>query len=387
MRKSAFVFAFLLGLCPSGIAQDVVSASSGVLQYFEGAVDLDDHAIEHKAAVFPSLKDESVLKTGKGRAELLLTPGVFLRLDEETAVKMLSNSLSDTRIELLRGTVLLDNLNAPPSGAITLLYKGSSVHFPQPGIFRIDASLSELQAYSGQAEVRRGSGSASAVEAQHLYDFVLAFTMLQFSDGDGDEFYDWAHNRSDLIVAQNEQAAAEQNDAQNPDPGANGGLFGAVPSFAVPPIVTSGSGYSSLYNLYGYGNSPSALSSSSPLYSPFFFSSAAVVYFPFWPRPTGVKWPPGIGIGNHPRPVLNRWPTSTYAGSSLGIGSGGGRIPAGLSTYVGLSGYRPSALTMPAYRVPGVHVPTVTVPRASPPPPAAHVAAPVIAAPRGVGHR
>jgi hypothetical protein len=113
MRGSVlFSFALLLRVCRSSAAQDVVSASSGVLQYFEGAVLLDNQPVEHKPAVFPSLKNGSVMHTARGRAELLLTPGVYLRLDENSSVRMQSNSLTNTRLELMEGSAILDNLNA-----------------------------------------------------------------------------------------------------------------------------------------------------------------------------------------------------------------------------------------------------------------------------------
>ena len=150
MRGSVVLsFALLVLGCRSGLAQDVVSASSGVLEYFEGSVLLDDSCVEHKAAVFPSMKNGSVVRTAKGRAELLLTPGVYLRMDENSAVRMVSNSLMDTRVEVTDGSVILDNLNATPGHALALLFHSSTVRFPKPGIYRIDGELGELEAYSG----------------------------------------------------------------------------------------------------------------------------------------------------------------------------------------------------------------------------------------------
>jgi hypothetical protein len=367
MRKSVFIFfAFLLGVCPCGIAQDVVSASSGVLQYFEGAVQLDDHGVEHKAAVFPSLKNGSVLRTGKGRAELLLTPGVYLRLDEDTSVRLLSNSLVDTRMEVVRGGVLLDNLNAPSSDVVTLVYEGAQVHFPKPGVYRMDCNLGEMQTYIGEAEVRRGSGSPISVDGQHLYYFALALTVSKYTN-DEDEFYDWAHNRSDLISEQNERASAEQEEAQDADAGAAGGLFGAVPSFGSPSLVSPGSASGSLLS-FSYGS----VASSSPALTPFFFpGDALVILAPIRSHPVGVAWPTGIGAGLHPRPIVSRWPTSTYAGLLRGGGIGS-RVPVGSSTY------RPLGLSVPAYRAVGVSVPAIKVPRVSSPPVGVHAAAPTV---------
>src|SRR5947207_6379638 len=87
-----------LAIAP-GFAQSVISAHSGVIHYTEGKILVDDKALQAKPNEFAELKANSVLHTEDGRAEILLTPGVFLRIGEQRAVKMLSNTLSDTRVE------------------------------------------------------------------------------------------------------------------------------------------------------------------------------------------------------------------------------------------------------------------------------------------------
>ncbi len=48
------------------------------------------------------------LATEDARAEVLLTPGVFLRLGSHSSFKMVSNLLSDTRLEVLSGTAIVE---------------------------------------------------------------------------------------------------------------------------------------------------------------------------------------------------------------------------------------------------------------------------------------
>ena len=88
MRCTRLLFASVVPLyfCLPSFCQEVVSARSGVVHFLEGAVSLDDQPLDRKADAFATMKEGSTLRTGKGRAELLLTPNVFLRLDENTAV-------------------------------------------------------------------------------------------------------------------------------------------------------------------------------------------------------------------------------------------------------------------------------------------------------------
>src|ERR1700692_3796330 len=89
-------------------AQSVISAHSGVIHYVEGDVTIDGTAIHPKFAEFPDVKPGQSLATGEGRVELLLTPGVFLRLTDNSSVRMISNALPDTRLEVVTGSALIE---------------------------------------------------------------------------------------------------------------------------------------------------------------------------------------------------------------------------------------------------------------------------------------
>src|SRR5712692_2015403 len=83
----------------AAFAQSVISAHSGLIHYVEGQVLLDSKPVEVKIATFPEMKENMELRTADGRAEVLLSPGAFLRLGENSAIRMVSNKLTDSRIE------------------------------------------------------------------------------------------------------------------------------------------------------------------------------------------------------------------------------------------------------------------------------------------------
>ena len=77
--------------------QPIISAKSGIIQYLEGDVFLNGRLLETKIGKFEDMKDGSTLKTTEGRAEVLLTPGSFLRIAESSSVKM-----HDARLSIFR---------------------------------------------------------------------------------------------------------------------------------------------------------------------------------------------------------------------------------------------------------------------------------------------
>src|SRR5258708_19297586 len=102
--------------------QPVVSVRSGLVHFFEGSVSIDGQPLEQRFGRFCDIKPGSELRTDQGRAEVLLTPGVFLRVDENSSIRMLDNRLTGTRVEFIGESVSLDSLNAPSVPPLTIPY-------------------------------------------------------------------------------------------------------------------------------------------------------------------------------------------------------------------------------------------------------------------------
>src|SRR6516165_4842947 len=120
MRK--LFLATLVLSAGSAWAQQVISAHSGVIHKVEGQVLLDGQQVHQKFGEFPDMKNGQTLLTEDGRAEVLLTPGVILRIAGSSSFKMVSNIRSDTRLEMLTGSSLIEVGELLPSNAITLIF-------------------------------------------------------------------------------------------------------------------------------------------------------------------------------------------------------------------------------------------------------------------------
>src|SRR4029450_7178968 len=118
-------------------AQSVISAHSGLIHYVEGRVLLDGKPVEVKVTALPGIKEGKEFRTEDGRAEVLLNPGVFLRMGENSALRMVSNKLSDTRVEFLSGSMIIESNGdlAQKEDNVTVLYKGASVQLRKRGIY------------------------------------------------------------------------------------------------------------------------------------------------------------------------------------------------------------------------------------------------------------
>jgi hypothetical protein len=199
-------------------AQNVTSAHSGTLHYFEGEVSVDNTPIQSKAGRFSEIKQQNVLRTARGRAEVLLTPGVFLRVGENSALKMLDNRLVGTRVEILSGTVIVESDDPQMSikdSPVTLIYGNYAIHLVKHGLVEISSDPSQMKVYQGEAVVDNTSAGAAnehaTVREGRLLPFSAVLVTERFNDKIGDDLYLWARDRSQSLSAANMSSAFSLN--------------------------------------------------------------------------------------------------------------------------------------------------------------------------------
>src|ERR1700758_5159659 len=74
-------------------------ARPGSVNYVEGAAFIDGRQIDPKQIGSIDLNPGQELTTAGGKAEVLLTPGVFLRVDDNSAVKIISPNLTLPQVQ------------------------------------------------------------------------------------------------------------------------------------------------------------------------------------------------------------------------------------------------------------------------------------------------
>jgi len=235
---------------PAG-AQSVISTHSGVIHFFEGTVYLGDQALESHLGKFPSVPLGAELRTSEGRAEVLLTPGVFLRMGERSAIRMVANALTDTQVELRTGSAIVDS-GEPNSGtSVTLIYKDWRVHFLQKGVYRIESDPPRLVIRQGEAEVFAGAtGQPIAVEHGMSLPFASVLVPEQSSEQSRDSLGDWANGRSESISADNAITAQIDEDPASRTAGLDGFTYFPFLGVPAPGLALSGLASSGPYNSF-----------------------------------------------------------------------------------------------------------------------------------------
>ncbi len=243
--RSVVCLALLVG--SSAYGQYVISAHSGVIQLVDGRAFLDDKDVAPKFGQFPDIKQDQIFRTEEGRAEVLLTPGVFLRMGENSSIRMVSNRLTDTRVEVLGGSVMVECDEISKDNAILLMYKGDTVMLVKHGLYRIDTDPARVQVYDGEAVVKSESGQLTLKGGRQtgLGAVVMA---ERFDKNSGDELYRWSGRRASYLAKANVSSAMALRSS-----GGYSGSFGGWqfnPLFGLFTFVPyTGIGYSP----FGYG--------------------------------------------------------------------------------------------------------------------------------------
>ncbi len=98
----------ILMMAGAARAAQIVSARAGVIQCTEGDVFLDGKLLKLSERRYSQMENGQDLRTEKGRAELLLSPNTYLRLDENSSLRLERNQLEDTQLALGQGSALFE---------------------------------------------------------------------------------------------------------------------------------------------------------------------------------------------------------------------------------------------------------------------------------------
>ena len=250
MRLRALAFLAVVSARPHAHGQSVISTRAGLINYSEGLVFVDGHPLTRKFGAYERLKNGTTLVTDSGRAEVLLTPNTYLRVGEKSSIRMVSDDLSDPRVEILAGSAALDSESASPGSSVQLTFRDSTIRFVKPGRYRIDADPPQLRVFAGEAEVAK-DGSSVKLQSSQLMPLDGASVVKRFTEGSDGLLDLWAEERHSLIASNlsNSQSIYDPLVDSGPDGSADylsslGAYGGYIPMAGLPPVYG--------YNAYGY---------------------------------------------------------------------------------------------------------------------------------------
>lgn len=270
------------------VAQDasryVISAKAGGINYVSGDANIKRAARSDAspASVKDSIESGDELRTGsQGRAEVLLNPGSYLRVEENSTVRLTDASIESLRVDVLAGRAIFEVAGKGDDFApVAINAAGTNFTLREPGIYSFQTQPNGtglLRVYKGKINVR---GNDVKDGREIIVGPATTTAASKFDKDNTDEFASWSLLRAEGVAAANRKL--------------------------------SDSSLSSLYSSYG-SRSNGFRRGGYWLWDPFYSSRTFLPFNSGWSSPYGFGYHRhlrsirygGFGVFSNPRPRIN----------------------------------------------------------------------------------
>jgi hypothetical protein len=204
-------------------------AGPGAVNYVEGKAYLDGRQLSQENVGNAQMNAGQELTTEQGKAEILLTPGVFLRVGDNSDLKMISPDITPTQIELVRGHAALEVDELHNENDLEVTTAGVTTRIVKTGYYEFNADRPSVMVYKGEARVEEANGKSEKVKGSHEIALVQGAESksAKFDTDDAqDSLYQWSKLRSQYLAEENQQIAGEYAGVAGFTPGWYGNPYG-----------------------------------------------------------------------------------------------------------------------------------------------------------------
>ena len=178
----------------------------GTLNYVEGQVSVEGQKQSPKSVGTTYLEPNQVLDTGNGNAEILLTPGVYMRVGHNSEVKMISPGLADTQMQLNSGSAMVEVDELFKENDISVVVDGTTTQMEKVGLYDFTAAPSSVKVLEGKAVTFEGDQKVSLTKGHETLlaeAQPLARQKYNKDQIEEDPLYRWSKLRSDYATEAN----------------------------------------------------------------------------------------------------------------------------------------------------------------------------------------
>jgi hypothetical protein len=222
------------------------TARPGTVNYVEGQAAMGGQSLDAKSVGVELAQGQSIT-TLSGKVEILLTPGVFLRLGPNSSAKLVAAGLTDTQVQLDQGRAMIEVDQIFPENHLRVLQGAFAIDLQKKGLYDFDAANNQVRVFDGEA---LASDNTHHVELKGGHELNLAAGDMKShgfdKKGFEDDLYNWSRLRSSYL--------AEANISQASVYAGGAGFYGAgwywSPWYSAYTFIP-GDGF--FYNPFGWG--------------------------------------------------------------------------------------------------------------------------------------
>lgn len=195
---------------PVSKADTPQTARPGTLNYVEGQASIGREALGASSVGAVELEPNESLTTDTGKAEVLLTPGVFLRLGDMSTARMISSGLLDTELALDEGKATVEVTDLHHENDLRIVEDGIPTELHKTGLYEFDADQHLVRVFTGQAFVYIGNHRVKVNGGRQVNLQSVEPVKAQKFDrkmAEQDDLYRWTSLRSSYLAEANADEA------------------------------------------------------------------------------------------------------------------------------------------------------------------------------------
>lgn len=186
----------------------VISAKAGGVSYVTGAVRVDRMATKKRyvLAKGDEISDGDIISVGDtGNAEILLNPGSFLRLAENTDIQFADTNLESLLLKMKNGSALIEASAVGGEGGadIRIVTPQSTISLEKSGIYRLNVSANATEIFVWKGAATAGSEIVKAGRKAILQKGAQAVVAKFNKDESRDALDVWSRDRSKELAKVN----------------------------------------------------------------------------------------------------------------------------------------------------------------------------------------
>lgn len=193
-----------------GTTTDKSMAVPGTVNYVEGQVSLNGTTLNSKSVGSASLEAGQSIATQTGKTEFLLTPGVYVRLADNSEATLVSPSLTNTQVSVDKGEAMVEVDQLYKQNDIRVVEDGVPTQLLKNGLYDFNSANNTVRVFDGKAAVEANDRTITVKGAHELHlDSNARLKPQKFNKNAVKEtdLYRWSSLRSDYLAEANLDAA------------------------------------------------------------------------------------------------------------------------------------------------------------------------------------
>jgi hypothetical protein len=201
--RSVALLAFIGASVPFLSAQTSRTALPGTVNYVEGQVSIDGNPLNSRQDGNTFVQPNQSLMTANGKAEMLLSPGVFVRAGSNSEIRLISAGLVDPTIEVVRGQAMIEVEQKLKDARIDVLERGATASILKYGLYRFDSDNNRIEVIDGRARVTENGTSKELGKGKEVFVNGQPLKVVSFDRNAEDDLYQWSSVRSAYLAEAN----------------------------------------------------------------------------------------------------------------------------------------------------------------------------------------